>query len=565
MLFVVMSYVLTAQEINPTEVTVIEGFIPVIPESEKIKEIIKFQDTSVVDKIQDYRFIDKILSSKYKGRILKSATLVGEKKSDLIRFNSTLGIGFKHTLLAKLNLNSLINNEYSYGLSVDHLSNKYSVESVPFGSYDNTHKGSFSNLNVFFKKVGENSISFMNFDYDRILVDNSFTYLLLNEEEFYFNKNRFSYSKLGIVTYSQGLSLNKWRYKTNLFISDLNEFSENKIHLSSKLEKNIKDIPFSLQLVYDNYLNYSNSDEENGREKSNLKEFDILPSFIFNRNGLNIDLNILFRYDIDVLGESNYSWFPQLRLMKNLVKNILFLEGGIRHFDKRITVKTLSEENPYIYAFGTNQKNEVNSVSTLDLKTTDIDEVYLEMRNMLAKDEFFSGCISYGKITNIQSFILFLDPINNINQFLSHYQDTWRLHVNTFYKKKMNEIIEINVSLNYLNYSSSIPNKEKLNGNLKFIFNLDDKIKMNSSISYLGKRTSGTQISNETYGFNVNPDYLISELNQQIHFDISIDYNYTKSINSYIRINNIFNSKEELWQGYQEIGRNVWFGLGYSF
>ena len=88
---------------------------------------------------------------------------------------------------------------------------------------------------------------------------------------------------------------------------------------------------------------------------------------------------------------------------------------------------------------------------------------------------------------------------------------------------------------------------------------------MNSSISYLGKRTSGTQISNETYGFNVNPDYLISELNQQIHFDISIDYNYTKSINSYIRINNIFNSKEELWQGYQEIGRNVWFGLGYSF
>ena len=57
----------------------------------------------------------------------------------------------------------------------------------------------------------------------------------------------------------------------------------------------------------------------------------------------------------------------------------------------------------------------------------------------------------------------------------------------------------------------------------------------------------------------------IFDLNHQLHANISIDYNYTKSISAYLRINNIFNSKQDMWEGYQEIGRNAWFGLSYSF
>ena len=48
-------------------------------------------------------------------------------------------------------------------------------------------------------------------------------------------------------------------------------------------------------------------------------------------------------------------------------------------------------------------------------------------------------------------------------------------------------------------------------------------------------------------------------------YNISIDYNYTNSIAGYLRINNILNSKEEMWRGYREIGLNAWLGLSYSF
>ena len=46
--------VLMAQDINPTKVTVIEGFKPEIPESEKIKETTQFLDTTKIDKIQKF-------------------------------------------------------------------------------------------------------------------------------------------------------------------------------------------------------------------------------------------------------------------------------------------------------------------------------------------------------------------------------------------------------------------------------------------------------------------------------------------------------------------------------
>ena len=92
---------------------------------------------------------------------------------------------------------------------------------------------------------------------------------------------------------------------------------------------------------------------------------------------------------------------------------------------------------------------------------------------------------------------------------------------------------------------------------------MDEKIKFNTSLSYIGKRQS-------LKGENFNGDYFVDwdqvyELNSQFHANIFIDYHYTNSIMAYLRINNILNSKQELWKGYQEIGRNAWFGLSYSF
>ena len=97
--FVLMCFVsvLVAQDINPTQVTVIEGFKPEIPESEKIKEVTQFSDTTKIDRTQKYSFVEKILNTNYEIRKLKSAKVSGEKLSDLYRSAILLGGGTHFT------------------------------------------------------------------------------------------------------------------------------------------------------------------------------------------------------------------------------------------------------------------------------------------------------------------------------------------------------------------------------------------------------------------------------------------------------------------------------------
>ena len=49
-----------SQDINPSEVTVIEGFNPQIPEFEKFKEVTDFLDTTKINKTQEYNFVEPV-------------------------------------------------------------------------------------------------------------------------------------------------------------------------------------------------------------------------------------------------------------------------------------------------------------------------------------------------------------------------------------------------------------------------------------------------------------------------------------------------------------------------
>ena len=54
-------------------------------------------------------------------------------------------------------------------------------------------------------------------------------------------------------------------------------------------------------------------------------------------------------------------------------------------------------------------------------------------------------------------------------------------------------------------------------------------------------------------------------LDPQLHANLAIHYNYTKLMSAFVKINNITNSKKDIWEGYREIGINALFGLSYSY
>ena len=61
------------------------------------------------------------------------------------------------------------------------------------------------------------------------------------------------------------------------------------------------------------------------------------------------------------------------------------------------------------------------------------------------------------------------------------------------------------------------------------------------------------------------PEFDLIELDEQYLIDLNINYSYSKKLSFHIDLNNLTNSKKELWNGYQQIGLNMSFGLNCLF
>ena len=148
-------------------------------------------------------------------------------------------------------------------------------------------------------------------------------------------------------------------------------------------------------------------------------------------------------------------------------------------------------------------------------------------------------------------------------RFVTSYLDVWRTQINLNYSWQINELVAVNATTNYFIYDTVLSNKENFNLNAGFSLNLDEKIKVNTSFSYLGERKSLQWYEeNDDFQENLGEYYL---LNPQVHLNIAFDYNYSNHLSAYLKINNIFNSKQETYRGYREIGANAWVGMSYSF
>ena len=335
----------------------------------------------------------------------------------------------------------------------------------------------------------------------------------------------------------------------------MNEFSESQMHLRTNLSKRIRGLPFSLEIELNDYLNYNNSDSKFDTE--NVQSFYFAPSTSLTKFGLEFD----FGFDIYYLSDAKpFDVFPQIKATKELVKDVLLVFGGLRHTGQRHSLKSLSDENPYVHSFGTNQNIFSGTTILQNLRRTDTDELYFTMRNLLAKGELFEGSVAYGTVRNFAHFLV--GDNLEYNRFLVDYVDVKQFHVHINYYRKINEIIGLNANANYYNWDVEVSHKPNFTYDISAPINLRNKIKVSPSFSYIGKRKN-------IGSFDLDFDPILITYNQdlssQIHLDLGIYYNYTKNISAYLELNNLSDSKQDFWFGYREVGFNVIFGMNYSF
>ncbi|MEE2700397.1 MAG: hypothetical protein VYD71_03425 [Bacteroidota bacterium] len=536
----ICSTVVQSQDIQTTEVRVTEEFNPSIPEASKLNEQASFADTLKEDKSQTYSIKQYHIKADYKTRPLKAAKVKDESILKLYKSKVSLGLGDNWNKDISLLHNSKRSQDFNFGLLMHHLSNQYKPTNYQVKNSKNT-------LYLYGKKIGASHIYLANFDYDRITA--SYFNTSSSFEEKYF-RNRFAYSKISVSAISRSNVTDRLIKKVNFFLSDLNEMSENQIHLSADLANKIAGYPIDIEVELNDYLNYNNKDSKYDPEE--MKELHFVPQTNFDRFGMNFHAGFNLHYDRDGVAIS-----PIINATKEFVKNILWVHGGIRHTEQRNTLKSLGDENPYIHSFGTNQSILTDNTLLQTLTTTSKDELYLTMRNVLGKDEVFEGTIAYAKVKNFANF--FAVDNNEYNRFLIDYLDVSQMHISANYERILNNMLSVNVQANYFNWNKEVYYKPNLRVDVSTPINLRDKIKAVPSISYLGNRM--------TYSKNLLDSELgmTNELSGQLHANLMVQYIYTKILSAYLQFNNLTNSNEFLFEGYQEIGFNAVFGVNYSF
>ena len=541
-LFCVNIIAVFAQDLKTTEVNVVESFKPRIPVANRLNENAVFADTIKEDRVQTYEFIEAELQSDYKTKPLKAAKVKDDKIAELYATKFSLGTGFRIGSKASVVHNSLRSKDMSYGIIANHQNSDYKIDSKIAGWSNN-------NIHFYRKKISTKYIFISNFDYDRKAV---YTYGIGSDKKKYegFENNpyynRFAYTKFSFSAISKVHYKDKLKYQTTFFISDLNEFSENQIHLSTDLSRVVAGYPINLAIDLNDYLNYNSKDFS--FESNDVKSFHFSPSTFISKYGIDFDLGFLLYYQIKI-DNNEFQIFPKIKASKELVKDILLVYGGLRHSHYRNTLKSLSDKNPYIHSYGTNQSILAGNNIQQILKTTYFDELFVGMRNVLGKDEVFEGALSYGEINNFNHFISVVN--GGYNRFQVNYlESVWQLHINGTYDKRINNIIQLYATADYFTWDKEVYHKPNFIANLSAPINLRNKIKVSPTLCYMGERTAN------------NEDRLLSA---QFYTNFSIYYSYSKQLSAYLQLNNLTGTQNEIWIDYKDVGFNGVFGINYFF
>ena len=547
------TFILFAQDVKTKKLIIKDKLSPDIPFSDKIKETIDFSDTTQIDKVQEYDFIDSKMKLNYVSRPLSAAKIKEEKNKYLSKRRRIILAGGSHGTSQLNILTDLLNyNNLSTTFSLSNLHRSFEIEERDAGLSNfkvNTYVKGVFHKHILFGDVTHERSKFHIYGIPNSGVSN-YSANGINSAE-----NSFIFSKLQIKAISKNTLNTDFKHQTHFYITDLNRRSENRIHLSTILRKDVKSYPVTLDLSIDNYIHY-NRDYYGPIliEKRDVKIFQLNPSTEIVKNGIDMDFGLGFRHISDE--ENSFDIFPEIRLKKELSPNILTVYSGLISKVNRNTYKTLFDINPYINSYGVGTLFDNND--TLDLRNTNTKELFFSISNVLGKEEVIDAGISMSYIQNSPSFY------NDFNspRFLVEYQDIWELNANIDYRWNINHLLGFKLNADYYYWSQELISKREdfilqhrsnIEADASIFVNFEDKINLKTSFIYFSKKKVVEY-----------PD-IVSYLPSRFNIGINLDYNYNDAIGGFIHLNNITNSRKYIWQGYKEIGINLMLGFGYSF
>ena len=541
LLIVLLGYnLVNAQDDIKKEVKVVKPYEPILSDAVKIYYMPEIEDTSALNTDFNYAITPTVMDAGFVPRPISAAKMIGDPLPRLYKSHLKVGFGNYFTPLVELSLHNLRSKTVSYGAIVNHTSShgkiKLDNDEKVFAGYSNT------GLNLFGKKIMKNSILEgdidvfhksvhyygYNPDIDTTLEKDDILQSFINVGMGVGYKS--AYTDSSHLNYSGNINYN--------YFTDINDNVENSIKLTVDMDKVIEKQDAGLNLSFQHLAPSSSIDS------SSNSILGVSPWISRHSNDWRYQVGFNTYFDV-AHGETKIHFSPRAQLQFVVVENILVPYIGITGNYKANNYRKIAMENPFI-------------VPNLHVKNTNEKIIaYVGLKGRYNKDISFNIKASYSIIDDLYFYV---NDSNSVleNQFDVVYDNGEVTNIYADLSYTYSPQLSFTLKGNYYNYQL---NDEKYAWHMpdfdmtfSSMYNLRNKIYVYSDIIGIGKRYVKRYSTGDNY----------KELPANIDINLGFEYQYTRNLSAFLRLNNLLGSNYYFYNFYPSQGFNFMLGFTYS-
>ncbi len=533
------------------EITVIATFDPIIPDAFKINQNPAITDTNTTVPVLTYTVMPHDAGIQLDIDPLPAVKLVAEPLSKIYRNYIKGGIGNYSTLYGELFASSLRSKSYLLGVHMKHLSSSGNIKDYGPSANSNQVVEMFGQKyfpehtlsgKVFFNREGLHLYGYKPSDFHDTVIskdDLKQRYMQVGGE-MNFSSAYKSQDKL-----NHNIRLSYYN------LTDLYKVKENNILVSADLDK--KYDLFNLDTKQTLGLNTSVnvlSQRESGK-KANTTIVLLNPYIKANYN----EYSFKAGFDIYVAHDSATASYiyPILEAKLDLIPGGLQLYAGIDGGIEQLTVKSLSDQNPYL------SPNLVLSYCFNKFRA------YGGFNSNISRSFNFNGSISSTTFENYPFFITDASTKLN-NTFILLYDDISVMKLKAEIEFVKAEKLKLSLSGGYYNYyklgsQAHAWYKPDYDAAFAASYNMQDKIILKLRAGINGPVWALVPNMPENPKIASTP----TKFNGWADISLGAEYRFNKALSFWLNLNNLTNNQHLYWHNYPSYRLNLLAGLSYSF
>jgi hypothetical protein len=535
----------------PTEqVNVVKDYEPTIINAERFFNDPVILDTTPAPPKLKYETITKQYPTTFNVEIIPHATIKGEPLLKIKNHYVVAGFGNYNTPLVEYIYSSGRAKKYNYAIHAKHFSSGGEIKNKLYPGISENFLGSSG------KYLFNNHLLTGNINYKRDAVHyygisdtlRADTIKLKSENYLQWFGNIEANATLKSI-YKDSEKINYTIYSNYYTYFDNYSALETNIKLASDIGKYNQNEWYGGYASVDYFYNTNSLVSD-----ANAYIINVSPRAEFNTQKIKGRVGIKTFVQSDT-SKAIVNFLPDAEANLAIVERFIHLQAGVSGNVYRNTYKRITTENPFIVP-----------TSKL-LNTTEKLNLYGGIYGALGNRLNYFTLVSYKKINNI---LLYENFVANTlgNRFITTFDTGTVLNVTAELSYQLVEKFKLSGKAEYYDYKLKREIRPwqlpTLNLTLTGRYSLQDKIILTLDVFYIGARTAKTFIVNtETtpYLYSVKPINLkaITDLN------LGAEYRYTKSLNAFLKLNNIAAMRYYRWNNYPTYRFNFLLGFTYSF